>query len=177
MQGTAGGACAHQELTMATVKRTKVIAHRGGRRWAPENTMAAFRRSLEAGVDGIELDVQRCASGEIVVFHDSDIGRTTNGVGRVADISYAELRRLSAGLWFAPEFRGEYVPLLEEVLDLLNGRLLLNIEIKNAPVEYPGIEEDVLELLQDYPYRDKIIISSFDHELLLKIHAHSPDLS
>jgi glycerophosphoryl diester phosphodiesterase len=155
-------------------RRPKVIAHRGGSDWAPENTLAAFRKSLEFGCDGIELDIQRCATGELVVFHDSDLNRTTNGVGLVSEVSYQELRRLSAGLWFDEEFRSEYVPLLSEVLDLIDGKVILNIEIKNTPIEFPGIEEDLLELLEPYGAKDKIIISSFDHGTLKRLHDLDP---
>lgn len=161
---------------MMDQRRPKVFAHRGGSDWAPENTMAAFRKSLEFGVDGIEIDVQRCSTGELVVFHDPDVGRTTNGVGLIKDISYPELKRLSAGLWFDEEFRQESVPLLSSVLDLLDGKVVLNIEVKNTPIDYPGIENDLLDLIEDYPHRDKLIISSFDHQVILRIHQMAPDL-
>src|SRR6185437_179332 len=122
----------------------QVIAHRGGREWAPENTMAAFRRSLDAGVHGIELDVQRCATGELVVFHDEDLSRTTNGIGLIKDCSLAELQRLDAGSWYEKQFAGERMPLLLDVLALINGKCVLNIELKNAPIAYPDIEEDLI---------------------------------
>lgn len=147
----------------------KVFAHRGGRAWAPENTMAAFKRALEARVDGIELDVQRAASGELVVFHDADLSRTTNGVGPLADASYDELLKLSAGGWFSDEFAGEKVPLLADVLALVDGACTLNIEVKNAPVAYNGIEEELLALLEDYPHKHQVIISSFDHHVLKRL--------
>lgn len=153
----------------------KLIAHRGGREWAPENTLAAFKKSLELGVDGIEFDVQRCATGELVVFHDEDLNRTTNGAGMLRDCSFDELRRLSAGSWFAKEFHSERVPLLSEVLELVNGKCMLNIELKNAPVEYPGIEDDMLELIADYP-KDTLIISSFDHKVMRTLHQKAPEL-
>ncbi len=158
----------------ATPIKPKVIAHRGGCEWAPENTLAAFKRSLEFGVDGIELDVQRCASGELVVIHDVEISRTTNGAGYIKDITYSELQRLSAGSWFSEEFASEKIPLLEEVLEFLEGKLTLHLEIKNAPVEYPGIEDDVLELLSHYKYPDTVVISSFDHPLLKRVHEKAP---
>ncbi len=156
--------------------RPRVFAHRGGRDWAPENTMVAFRKSVEAGVDGIELDVQRCATGELVVIHDADVARTTNGVGLVRDSSYAELKRLNAGEWFDPEFEDEYIPLLSEVLDLISGKLVLNIEIKNTPIEYPGIDDDLIDFLSDYPHRDKLIISSFDHYIIKSLHEKDESL-
>ncbi len=109
--------------------------------------MAAFRKSLEAGVFGIELDVQRCASGELVVFHDDTLDRTTNGAGLLTDCTIEELRRLSAGDWYDPEFRDEKVPTLQEVLALVDGQAVINVEVKNTPVDYPGIDDDLVALL------------------------------
>ncbi len=152
-----------------------VYAHRGGREWAPENTMAAFRKSLEARVDGIELDVQRCKTGELVVFHDHDLGRTTNGVGLIKECSLDELQRLSAGSWFDKEFSAEKVPLLKDVLALVDGQLILNIEIKNLPEDYPGIDDDLIELLSEYPYMDKIIFSSFDNRITKRMQSKQPE--
>jgi glycerophosphoryl diester phosphodiesterase len=154
-----------------------VIAHRGGREWAPENTMRAFANCLELGVDGIELDVQRCASGELVVIHDADLTRTTNGGGLVAEATLDEIKRLSAGLWFDKEFYLEKIPLLSEVLSLVAGQCVLNIEIKNAPIAYPGIEEELLALLDGYCAPSKIIISSFDHYNLLRLSQLLPEAS
>lgn len=153
----------------------KLIAHRGGRKWAPENTLAAFRASLEFGVDGIELDVQRCASGELIVFHDENLERTTDGVGPVKDKSLDELRRLSAGSWFDKRFTDERVPLLSEVLELIAGQITINIELKNAPVEYPDFNDVLLREISGYP-QDTLIISSFDHKLMRDLHTQAPDL-
>ncbi len=124
---------------------------------------------MELGVDGIELDVQRCASGELVVIHDQDLGRTTNGVGLVSDVTYDEIHRLSAGQWFDIGYRSEKVPLLSEVLDMVAGKSILNIEIKNAPVSYGDIEEELLAMLLDYNHVDKVIVSSFDHYVLQRL--------
>jgi glycerophosphoryl diester phosphodiesterase len=152
------------------MKWPKVIAHRGGRRWAPENTLIAFQKSIELGCDGIELDVQRCASGELVVIHDHELSRTTNGIGLVKDATLPELKRLSAGAWFDKEFATERIPTLEEVLSLVSGKLLINIEIKNAPVSYDDIEADLISVLEGYEFRERLIISSFDHQCMLRLH-------
>jgi glycerophosphoryl diester phosphodiesterase len=152
------------------MKWPKVIAHRGGRRWAPENTLVAFQKSIELGCDGIELDVQRCASGELVVIHDHELSRTTNGVGLVKDATLPELKRLSAGAWYDKEFATERIPTLEEVLSLVSGKLLINIEIKNAPVSYDDIEDDLISVLEGYEFRERLIISSFDHQFMLRLH-------
>jgi glycerophosphoryl diester phosphodiesterase len=147
----------------------KVFGHRGGRTRYPENTLSAFAGAMQAGVHGIELDVQRCASGELVVIHDADLQRTTNGAGRVVDTSLSDLKKLDAGSWFGAEFRAEKIPTLLEVLDLVAGNILINIELKNSPVDYPGIEDDLAENLSHYRYPDQIIISSFDHRLLQRV--------
>ncbi len=151
----------------------KIYAHRGGSKWAPENTMAAFRKCKENGVYGIELDIQRCKTGELVVIHDEDLKRTTNGTGLIKDTSLTDISKLDAGSWFGEQYKNERVPLLSDVLKLLDGKVVLNIEIKNTPVAYPGIENDLLKVLADYKYPDTIIISSFDHEVLKRLHEKS----
>jgi len=150
-----------------------VFAHRGGAKWAPENTIAAFRKCKEKNVYGIELDIQRCKTGELVVIHDEDLKRTTGGSGLIKDTTYADLSKLDAGSWFDAQYKDERVPLLADVLKLLDGKVVLNIEIKNTPVAYPGIEDDLLKVLADYKYPQTIIISSFDHEVLKRLHEKS----
>lgn len=167
----------------------QVVAHRGGRVWAPENTLAAFRKSVELGADGIELDIHRCKSGELIVIHDETVDRTTDGTGYIKDMTLAQIKQLSAGARWAPasqlrkltngityssEFKNEKLPLLTEVFDLVKGRLVINIEIKNAPIDYPGIEDDLIALLKKYPHPDKIMVSSFDHEVIHRFHEKAP---
>ncbi len=147
-------------------KLPRVIAHRGGRKWGPENTLAVFRKCVDAEFYGIELDVHRAKTGELVVLHFDDLTKTTSGRGLVKDKSLAQLKKLSAGAWFSAEFANEKVPTLQEVLALIDGRLMVNVEVKNAPDAYPGIEDDLIELLDAYGYSDKIIVSSFDHAFL-----------
>jgi len=109
-------------------ERAKVVAHRGASQLAPENTMSAFRLARELGVDCVELDVHATADHELVVIHDYGLERTTTGTGLVADVSFAELSRLDAGVWFSPDFAGERVPRLDEVLAL--GPLEFEVELK-----------------------------------------------
>lgn len=157
-------------------KQPNVIAHRGGGKWAPENTLAAFKKCLEANVFAFELDVQRCKSGELVVIHHPDVSTTTDGHGLVKDLTLSELAVFSAGKYFGEEFAGERIPTLQQVLDLVAGKLVINIEVKNAPWAHPNIEDDVIAALSNYAHRDKIIISSFDHPLLKRLAAKAPDL-
>lgn len=161
---------------MPEFRRPQIYAHRGGREWAPENTLAAFRKSLELKVDGIELDIHRCATGELVVIHDDDLGRTTNGAGYIKDATLDELRRLSAGHWFNSEFDSERIPTLQETLDFVNGDCIVNIEIKNTPMDYTDIDDDLIELLKPYKFQDKIVVSSFDHKILQSFHRKQPEI-
>lgn len=161
---------------MSDLKQPQIIAHRGGREWAPENTLAAFKKSIDLKVDGIELDIHRCKSGELVVIHDDDLNRTTNGGGYVKDATLDELRRLSAGAWYNQEFASERIPTMKEVLDFVNGDLIINIEIKNTPMNYVGIDDELIELLKPYKHRDKIIVSSFDHKIIQSFHKKEPEI-
>ena len=119
----------------ATQERTRVIAHRGFSGAAPENTLAAVRAAIEVGADMVEIDVTLTSDGHIVVIHDETLDRTTTGSGRVSDFTLTELQRLDAGGWFAPRFAGERIPTLDQVLDEIEGRILLNVEIKSEAVE------------------------------------------
>lgn len=109
------------------------IAHRGASGHAPENTLAAFRLALELGTDAIELDLRPTRDGEVVVLHDETVERTTNGRGRLVDLTWAEAARLDAGFWFGSRFRGERIPPLVEVLELARRydvRLLIELKTK-----------------------------------------------
>lgn len=108
----------------------RIIAHRGASAEAPENTLAAFERALAAGADMIELDVRLSADGVPVVIHDETLSRTTNGEGRVGDLSLEALKELSAGGWFSADFLEEKIPTLAEVYDLVGQRAEINVEIK-----------------------------------------------
>ncbi|CAN5327694.1 glycerophosphodiester phosphodiesterase [soil metagenome] len=147
-----------------------VVAHRGGKRWGPENSLTCFKKSVEAKADGIELDIHRCKTGELVVIHDDTLNRTTNGSGTVKEANWKELSVLDCGSWYDPKFKDERLPLLKDVLDAVDGKLTINIEIKNCPSNYAGIDDELLKLLKSYPHPDKIMISSFDHIILKKIH-------
>ncbi len=165
-----------QESRQADNVHPMVIAHRGGKMWAPENTMAAFSRSLKAGVPAIELDIHRCKSGELVVIHDETIDRTTDGSGLVKDFSYKGLQKFSAGSWYSKKFKAEKVPLLSQVLELVDGKAHIFIEVKNAPIEYPGIEDDLAALLKKYKHQMRVTVISFDHEFLARFHNKFPGI-
>src|ERR1700681_4503232 len=125
--------------------RVWVVGHRGAMGHRPENTLASFEHALELGADWIELDVHLTRDGALAVIHDESVDRTTDGHGLVRDHSLLELKLLDAGAWFGPGFVGERVPTLDEVLEFARARnTVVDIEIKNAPIFYAGIEEAVV---------------------------------
>ncbi|MGE5632130.1 MAG: glycerophosphodiester phosphodiesterase [Caulobacteraceae bacterium] len=141
-----------------------VYAHRGASGYAPENTMAAFKKAVELGSHGIECDVQLTKDGWLVVCHDETVDRTTNGKGFIKDMKLADIRRLDAGSWFGKEFKNERIPFFSELLELVKKTgLLLNVEIKSGIILYPGIEKKVMDEVTAFGLQDRVIISSFNH--------------
>lgn len=161
------------------VERVDTIAHRGASGYAPENTMAAFRKAVEMKADYIEIDVQVTKDGQLVVIHDTTVDRTTDGTGKVGSLTLDEIRELDAGSYFAPEFAGERIPTFEEVLDEFRGKTGILIELK-APELYPGVEELVAAALSernmDKPENEKIIVQSFNFDSMKTFHERMPDV-
>lgn len=147
------------------------IAHRGASGCFPENTLAAFRAAIDAGADMCELDVQLTRDGALVVIHDDKVDRTTDGKGAVAAMTLAEIKRLDAGTRFDARFKGESIPTLEEVFDLVDGRCALNIELKAA-----GLEGPVSDLVRARGAIGSAIISSFDWEAIARVRHIAPEL-
>jgi glycerophosphoryl diester phosphodiesterase len=152
-----------------------IFGHRGARGYAPENTMSSFQIALDQGADGIELDVQMSKDGKIVVCHDHSLERTSNGKGWINEYTREELRAMDFGSWFSPKFAGEKIPTLREVLQwAAPTRLIVNIEIKNGPIIYDGIEEKVSALIRECRMVDRVIVSSFYHPSLIKLKQLDP---
>ncbi len=114
------------------------IGHRGAMGYAPENTLKSFKKALELNINCVELDVHACKSGELAVIHDDEVDRTTNGKGYIAEKDLNEVKILDAG-------EGEKIPLLSEVLDLIDKRIKINIELKAE-----GTAKPVYEMIEDY---------------------------
>lgn len=132
-----------------------VIGHRGAKGHAPENTISSIKKAIELGVDGIEIDVFRCASGELVVFHDKLVDKLTDGKGYIEEISLDSIKKLNV-------MGDEKIPTLNEVLDLIDGKVFLNIELKGSNTSFL-----THQLLNEYFNstnwsRNKVFISSFD---------------
>lgn len=148
----------------------KVWGHRGAKGYYPENTLVSFEGAIKQKADGIELDVHLSKDGYIVVCHDETLNRTTNGKGFIKNYNLYELKQLDAGSWFDKKYKGEKLPLLDEVLELIKcTNMDLNIEIKAGSIFYPGIEEKVIKLVDKYGLKEQVIISSFDYYSLSKI--------
>lgn len=157
--------------------KSRIAAHRGVASLAPENTLAGIRKAAELGLTWIEIDIQLSADGIPVVVHDVSVDRCSNGQGRVADLSWAELQQLDAGSWFDPAFSGEGLPCLEQVLLLcIELNLSVNLELK----VHPG--DDIEALCQQvalvirasqYPAQN-LIISSFDYQTMHQIKMQLP---
>ena len=153
------------------------VAHRGASRDAPENTLAAFRAALDAGAAAVECDVQRTRDGRLVVIHDQTVDRTTDGRGAVGALAFEDLRRLDAGRWFGPAFAGERVPSLDELLDLVRGRALVLLEIKQGPVFYEGIERQAVDALRRRGMAESALVMSFDHTAVRTVRAGAPEVA
>jgi len=149
------------------------IAHRGASGRAPENTHAAFAAALALGAEAIELDVQLSADGELVVIHDETLERTTDGAGPVGDRTAAELAALDAGSWFAPEYRGERIPLLADVIAQVRDRVTLNVEIKSAR-DLGVIEPKLAALVAAERATEWVVFSSFHAGAVRGMRASAP---
>jgi glycerophosphoryl diester phosphodiesterase len=153
-----------------------VIAHRGVPTLAPENTLAAFRKALELGVDMLEVDVQQTKDGHLVVLHDKSVDRTTDGRGALRDFTLEELKSLDAGNWFAAEFRDERIPTLKEVVDILDRETTLLLEVKHGSPYYLGIEGELIEFIRQHRLEERVLIKSFDPDVVRRVRRLAPGL-
>lgn len=154
----------------------RVLAHRGAGKLAPENTMAAMRCALSRGFHAVEFDVMALKSGELVLMHDAELGRTIAGKGLVVDFSAAELAQMDAGSWLGPEFAGEPVPCFAYVAQFcLAHDIWMNVEIKPAP----GMEQETGRLVAaacaQLPV-GQVLLSSFSYDALAAALIIAPDV-
>lgn len=141
------------------------LAHRGASQYAPENTLSAFYKAIDMGANGIETDLRTTRDGVIILLHDDELNRTTNGRGEPANHTWSELEQLDAGSWFRPEFAGERLVTLELFLYLFARKnLLFSLELKDA-----HLERQTLDLLGRYNVREKVTLNSFDFDHLAAV--------
>lgn len=151
-----------------------ILGHRGAPGHAPENTMAFFAKAVELGVNMFELDIHQNRDGVLIVMHDSTVDRTTDGTGRISEMTWEEIRRLDAGRWFGAEFAGAKVPRLEEVLEAYGGKMPINIEIKAGDELYPNIVEPLVDLIEERRLVEDVLITSFHAEYLVEVREKLP---
>ncbi len=146
----------------SAINRPLIFAHRGACRVAPENTLPAFQAAMDLGADGVELDVQYSSDGKLMVFHNPTLEATTDGAGRITSHTCEELRALDAGAKFDAGFAGTRIPTLDEVLDLLRGKLLVNIELKALTPTTFNMGTDVVAAVRAHDMADQVLLSSFN---------------
>ncbi len=154
-------------------EKITITGHRGAAGLAPENTLSAIYEGMKYA-DRIEIDVHQSLDGEIIVMHDSTIDRTTNHSGKIKNLTWNEISKLDAGSWFSEKYIGEKVPRLGDVIDVVCPTKILLIEIKEG--EYPGIEKNIINIIKNKHAIDKIIIQSFNTQILSKIHELEPKI-
>lgn len=147
-----------------------IVGHRGAAGLAPENTMASFKKALELGVDIIELDIHLSADDKLIVMHDHNVKRTTNGTGEIAELTLAEIKKLDAGSSFHQKHSNEKVPTLTEVFDLVGNKCKVMIEIKWPKKGiYEGLVDELVNILEKENFINNVIVQSFEVEYLKKI--------
>jgi glycerophosphoryl diester phosphodiesterase len=140
------------------------IGHRGARAYAPENTLTSFKKALEIGVDAVELDVRKTKDNQIVVIHDADVKRTTNGEGLVSELTLKEIKSFSSE-------GGEKIPTLEETLDFLDKKVKVFVELKET-----GVEEQVLSMVHAKGLEKNVVLTSFLEDALKKVRELDKDI-
>ena len=145
------------------------IAHRGASAYAPENTTAAFDLAIEMGADAIETDVQLTRDRHLVLFHDSNIERTSSGKGRIDDYMLVELQALDVGAWFGTEFAGSRILTVQEALEAYLDRIPFVLEIKDPAA--------AILMIESIPVTDRIEITSFDWEAVIAAKNRVPHFS
>ena len=155
---------------------TKIISHRGSKKF-PENTIPAFNHAVELGCDGVEFDVRLTKDKCPVVIHDPTLDRTTAGSGNVSDFTLSELRSIKANRGYETVIDTARIPSLQEVFHWAQKNdLLLNVELKAASHNCPNIEQAAADLVEMYRYRDRVIVSSFDHIALAALKRINSDI-
>ena len=143
-------------------KKVLIFAHRGASGVAPENTLSAFKKAIELKADYIEFDVHQSIDGEIVIMHDANTYRTTGHFGSIKNMTLEELKQLDCG-------DGERIPTLRELVKLAKGKIGLNCEVKAR-----GLDEQLVNIINDEEMIESTIISSFKHDVLLRIQKLEP---
>lgn len=159
------------------MSKTLLLAHRGFSGIYPENSPLAFEKAAELGVDGVESDVHITKDGRLVIFHDAEVDRTSNGTGMICDLTYPELLKLDIGAWKSERFAGQHVWTLDQLLDFCREtKMILNLELKNYQVFYEEMEERVIDAVCSRKMEDQVFVSSFNHISMKKFKRLCPEI-
>jgi glycerophosphoryl diester phosphodiesterase len=153
-----------------------IFAHRGASAYAPENTIAAFVLAVKQEANAVELDAKLTADGEVVVFHDQNVERTTGSRGRVGELTLAELRKLDAGSHFDVSFRGEPIPTLSDVFEAVGKKIFINIELTNYASVNDSLPDKVAALVSKYDLAEWVMFSSFNPIALWRVRRLLPQI-
>jgi len=156
--------------------RPTVFAHRGASAYAPENTLAALELAVQQNADAIELDVKLTLDGHVVVIHDQSVDRTTDGEGRVSQMTLDEIKELDAGSHFDPTYHGEPIPTLNNVLESLGKSIYINIELTNYSSPLDDLPQKVADLVLKHALSSHILFSSFNPIALIGIKRRLPSV-
>lgn len=176
-----GAACllpatvARKGYTPDEIRNLTIVAHRGGAALEPENTLRSVARGIACGADMIEIDIHQTADGHIVVCHDPTVDRTTDGSGKIADMTLEQIRalRIVDAEGHTTDLR---IPTLDEVLELVGGRTRLLVEIKRSRGAYPGMEQRMLESFDSHDAFGWVVVQSFNDDVLATVHALNPEV-
>lgn len=157
---------------MISNKNITITSHRGYGGLYPENTLLGIQKAIELGVHRIEIDVHQTRDGIVILMHDDDINRTTNGSGKIKDLTFETLKKHSVIIGN----KNEPIPSLEETLQLVNGNAILLIEVKKGSSDYPNIEANIIELIKKYKATKWCMIQSFKDDILIKFNSLTPQL-
>ena len=154
------------------------IAHRGFSDIYPQNTIIAFQKAMELEVDVIELDVSLSRDGQVIVFHDSEVSRLTDGEGFIKDMTLAEIKQLDAGMNYGDRFRGTKIPTFSEAVEAVcRSDVRLCVEIKARQDDcWEGIEDKVIQILRNYDCLHKAMFTSFNGQVVKSFSEMCPDL-
>lgn len=149
---------------------TKIICHRGANKYAPQNTMPAFRKATDLGSDGFETDVHITKDGTIVLCHNYTIDETSSGKGNISDMVLSQLKSYDFGSYFSRKFQGTEIPTIDEFLDYVakTDIEVLNIEIKSPKGKQTAIVRKTIRAVKEHDLMDRLLISSFDPKLLVE---------
>jgi glycerophosphoryl diester phosphodiesterase len=161
---------------MQQLPKPTIFAHRGASAYAPENTLAAFKLAIEQKAPAIELDAKLSADGQIMVIHDQTVNRTTQGSGKVGEMTLAALRELDAGIHFTPPFKGEKIPTLEEVFETVGKQIFINVELTNYASILDDLPEKAATLVKRFGLTSSILFSSFNPLALLRAKRIVPEV-